>query len=112
MGARRRLPTTPLQAIGVDALWLLDCDPTDPPLAALPRAGLSLHDVAERAGLPYSNYRRLEQGLRRRLLPQPMFDALAVALGVTTGEVQQAIQRSLSAPNRLTATAASPLPPG
>ncbi len=84
-------------AVGVDALRLLDCDPTDPPLLALRlRAGLSLHEVAERTALPYSNYRRLEQGLRRRVLPQTMLEALAVAFGVSAGEVQRAIDRSLS----------------
>lgn len=84
-------------AVGVDALQLLDCDRADPPLVALRlRAGLSLHDVAESTTLPYSNYRRLEQGLSRRVLPQPMLHALAAALGVSADRIKRAIDRSLS----------------
>ena len=53
-------------AFQIDALDLLDVDPDDPPLLALRlAAGLTLIEVADASGVPYSTYRRLEGGLVR-----------------------------------------------
>ena len=79
----------------VNPLVLLDVDPDDPPLLALRlAAGLTLTEVADASGVPYSTYRRLEGGLLRGEPTAPVVKALAPVLQVALSKLRQAIQRS------------------
>lgn len=78
-------------ALDVDPLELLDVDPQDPPLLALRlAAGMTLRELAEASGIPFSSYRRFERGVGRAAPGGDVVDALASALGVTPQQVQRA----------------------
>ena len=82
-------------AFQIDALDLLDVDPDDPPLLALRlAAGLTLIEVADASGVPYSTYRRLEGGLVRGAPAASVVKALAIGFQVPVATLRQALQRS------------------
>ena len=82
-------------AFQVDPLQLLDVDPDDPPLLALRLvAGLTLTEVADASGVPYSTYRRLEGGLVRGAPSASVVMALAAAFQVPVAKLRRALQRS------------------
>ena len=73
----------------------MDVDPDDPPLLALRlAAGLTLTEVADASGVPYSTYRRLEGGLLRGEPAAPVVKALAPVFQVALSKLRQAMQRS------------------
>lgn len=85
-------------ALGVPALELLDIDPADPPLLALRMAaGLTLSQLADATGLPYSTYRRLETGTIRGAPPDAAVRALAPSLHVSAEQIQRAVAKSQAA---------------
>ena len=82
-------------AFQVDPLELLDVDPDDPPLLALRlAAGLTLTEVADASGVPYSTYRRLEGGLLRSEPAAAVVKALAPVFQVPVAKLRRALQRS------------------
>ena len=84
-------------ALRVDAVELLEVDPTDPPLAALrAAAGLTVADVVEATGLPHTTYLQREQGQVQAELPARAVEVLAHALGVPSSQVRAAVARSRS----------------
>lgn len=86
---------TAAQALGVDALQLLDVDAQDPPLLALRlSAGLTLHQLAAATGVAVTTYVRLEKGNVRSEPGRDLLQALAAALGVESDRVEQAVTRS------------------
>lgn len=77
--------------LDVDPIELLDVDLVDPPLLALRLAtGMTLRELAEASGIPFSSYRRFELGVGRAAPAKDVVDALAAALGVTPQQVQRA----------------------
>lgn len=84
-------------ALDVDPLELLDVDLAAPPLLALRlAAGMTLRELAEASGIPFSSYRRFERGVGRAAPGGDVVAALASALGVTPQQVQRAAACSRS----------------
>lgn len=82
-------------ALGVDPLDLLDVDGTDPPLVALRlAAGLTLQQTSQATGLSLTAYRRLEIGVVRRDPGPGPAQRLAVAFGVSSERLAQALEHS------------------
>ena len=85
----------------VPPLQLLDVDADDPPLEALRlAAGLTLQELAEVSGVPFSTYRRLEVGAVRGAPSLQTLGSLSAALQVSSERVAAALARSAT-PNRL-----------
>ncbi len=79
----------------VPALWLLDTDHDDPSLAALRvAAGLSVPEVAEITGIPYTTYYRVESGNLRGTPPTQLVRAMARALHKRPSAIAAAADRS------------------
>ena len=87
MALARELQVPPLQ--------LLDVDADDPPLEALRLAvGLTLQELAEVSGVPFSTYRRLEVGAVRGAPSRQTVETLAAALQVSSERIAAALARS------------------
>lgn len=82
-------------ALRVRPIELLGVDPADPPLLALRlAAGLTLIQLADATGLPYSTYRRLESGSLRGAPADAAAQRLAPQLRVSPEQVQRAVAAS------------------
>jgi transcriptional regulator with XRE-family HTH domain len=79
----------------VDALSLLDVDEQDPPLAALRMAaGLTVPEVVQATGIPYSTYYRVESG-NVATEPSPrLLRVIAETLRTSAGRLELAAARS------------------
>lgn len=81
-------------ALGVDALYLLDADPDDPPLAALRlAAGRATNEMAA-PGVSVMTYVRLEDGRSGGTPSATVLTAVAAVLGVNVTRVEAAVHRS------------------
>ena len=77
------------------ALSLLDVDEQDPPLSALRMAaGLTVPEVVEESGIPYTTYYRVESGNVRGEPPTRLAMAIARALRVPPARLELAVARS------------------
>ena len=82
------------KALNVPATALLLGKSLTPSLADLRLAkGLTLTEVAAKAGIPRTTFHRLEQGIATRPLDRTTLRALATALDSSTDVVMTAIQR-------------------
>jgi transcriptional regulator with XRE-family HTH domain len=83
-------------ALGVDPLYLLDVDPTDPPLAALRLAAGRATNEVTAPGLSVMTYVRLEDGRPGADPSIRVIAAIAEVLGVDVPRVEAAVRRSRS----------------
>ncbi|MGI8681355.1 MAG: helix-turn-helix domain-containing protein [Mycobacteriales bacterium] len=85
--------------LGVEAMYLLDVDPEDPPLAALRLAAGVATEQMGAPGMSIMTYQRLEVG-RLSVTPTPaIVAAIAAALNVEPARVEAAILRSRGEPD-------------
>ena len=82
-------------ALHMEALSLLDVDEQDPPLSALRMAaGLTVPEVVEASGIPYTTYYRVESGGVRGEPPTRLTKAVAHALRISPARLELAVARS------------------